>query len=46
MEKVMWINRVKNEELLHIFKEESNLLRTLKERTPNWIGNNLVETAV
>jgi hypothetical protein len=36
---------VKNE-VLHIFKEESNILYKLKEMKSNWIGNNLVETAV
>jgi len=42
----MWTHRVKNDEVLHIFNDESNILYILKERKSNLIGNYLVETAV
>jgi len=42
----MWTDCVKNEKVLHIFKEECNILYILKERKSNSIGNNLVEASV
>jgi hypothetical protein len=30
---------VKNEEVLHIVKEEGNILHTIKRRKANWIGH-------
>jgi hypothetical protein len=35
MEKIMWTDRVKNDEVLHIFKEDSNILYISKERKSN-----------
>jgi hypothetical protein len=37
MEKVSWTTCVKNE-VLHIVKEERNIIRAVKRRKPNWIG--------
>jgi hypothetical protein len=39
MEKIICTNRVKNEEVLHRVKEESNILHTIKRREANWIGH-------
>jgi hypothetical protein len=39
MEKVIWIDRVRNEEVLHRVKEERNILRTVKRKKADWIGN-------
>jgi hypothetical protein len=41
MGKVIWTDRVKNEEVLHRLKEERNILRTIKSRKTNWIGHML-----
>jgi replicative superfamily II helicase len=38
MEKISWVNRVRNEEVLQRVKGERNVLRTIK-REANWIGN-------
>jgi hypothetical protein len=38
MEKISWIDRVKNE-VLHRVKEERNILRALKRRKANWSGH-------
>jgi hypothetical protein len=38
MEKISWTDRVRNE-VLHRVKEERNILRTIKRRKANWIGN-------
>jgi hypothetical protein len=37
MEKISWINHVKNEEVLQRVKEEWNILHTIKQRKANWI---------
>jgi hypothetical protein len=39
MEKISWTDRVRNEEVLHRFKEERNILHTIKRRKANWIGH-------
>jgi hypothetical protein len=38
MEKISWNDLVKNEKVLHKFKEERNILGTIKRRKINWIG--------
>ena len=38
MEKLIWIDRVKNGEVLRRVKEERNVLDTIKRREANWIG--------
>ena len=38
MEKIIRTDLVKNE-VLHKFKEERNVLRTIKRRKANWIGH-------
>jgi hypothetical protein len=38
MEKVSWIDLVKNEEVLHRVKEERNILQASKRIRVNWIG--------
>ena len=38
MEKIIWTDRVKNDEVLHR-AEERNILRTVKSRKANWIGH-------
>jgi hypothetical protein len=39
MEKISWTDRVRNEEVLHRVKEESNILHTIKRSKANWIGH-------
>jgi hypothetical protein len=39
MEKISWIDRVRNEEVLHRVKEERNIVYTIKRRKANWIGH-------
>jgi hypothetical protein len=39
MEKIIWTDRVRNEEVLHRVKEERNILHTIKRRKANWIGH-------
>jgi hypothetical protein len=39
MEKISWIDRVKNEEVLLIIKEQRNILREISKRKANWIGH-------
>jgi hypothetical protein len=39
MEKISWIDRVRNEEVLHRVKEEMNILHTIQRRKANWIGH-------
>jgi hypothetical protein len=39
MEKISWTDRVRNEEVLHRAKEERNILRIIKRRKTNCIGN-------
>jgi hypothetical protein len=36
---ILWIDRVRNEEVLHRVKEERNILRTIYRRKANWIGH-------
>jgi hypothetical protein len=42
VEKNSWTDRVKNQEILHIVKEERNILHTVKTRKVKWIGRFLV----
>jgi len=39
MEKIIWTDGVRNEEVLHWIKEERNILHTVKRRMDNWIGH-------
>jgi hypothetical protein len=39
MEKIIWTDRVRTEEVLHRVKEERNILRKIKRRKANWIGH-------
>jgi hypothetical protein len=39
MEKIIWIDRVGNEEVLLRVKGERNILHTVKRRKANWIGH-------
>jgi hypothetical protein len=39
MEKISWTYRVRNEEVLHRVKEETNILQTIKRRKTIWIGH-------
>jgi hypothetical protein len=39
MEKISWTDRVRNEEVLHRFKEERNFLHTIKRRQASCIGH-------
>jgi hypothetical protein len=41
MEKIIWINHVRNEEVLHRVKEERKILHTIKSRKANWVGHSL-----
>jgi len=38
MEKISWTNRVRNEEVLLIVKEQRNILHEISKRKANWIG--------
>ena len=38
MEIISWTNRVRNEEVLHMVKEERNALHTIKRKS-NWFGH-------
>ena len=40
-EKISWTDRVRNEEVLHTVKDETNILHTKHRREDNWIGHNL-----
>jgi hypothetical protein len=40
MEKIIWTDRVRNEEILHRVKER-NILHKIKRRKANWIGHSL-----
>jgi hypothetical protein len=42
MDNVSWINRVRNEELLHRVKENGNILHTLNRKKAKWIGHVLL----
>jgi hypothetical protein len=39
MEKIIWTDHVRNDEILQRVKEERNILRTIKRRMTNWIGH-------
>ena len=39
MEKVSWINRVGNEEVLLQVNEQRNILHAIRRRKANWIGH-------
>jgi hypothetical protein len=41
MEKISRTDRVRNEEVLHRVKEESNTLHIIKRRVVTWIGHSL-----
>ena len=41
MEKISWIDRVKNEEVLRRVKNEGNTLQTIKRRNAKWVGHML-----
>jgi hypothetical protein len=38
MEKIRWTDRVKHDKLLHLVKEERNILHTIKLRKAEWVG--------
>jgi hypothetical protein len=42
MEKIIWTDRVRNEEVLHRVKEERNITHTIKRRKANWIGGHIL----
>ena len=39
MEKIIWTDHVRNEEVPHRAKKERNILRTIKRKKANWIGH-------
>jgi hypothetical protein len=39
LEKISWIDRVKNEAVLREVKVENNAVYTIKRRKANWIGH-------
>jgi hypothetical protein len=39
MEKVIWTDRVRNEEVLLRVKEQRNIIHEISKRKANWIGN-------
>jgi hypothetical protein len=39
MEKIIWTDGVRNEELLHRVKEDINILHRINRRMDNWIGH-------
>ena len=39
MEKIIWIDHVRNEEVLIIVKEQRNILHEISKRKTNWIGH-------
>jgi hypothetical protein len=39
MEKIIWTDRVRNEEVLHRVKEERNILHTIIRRKANCVGH-------
>ena len=41
MEMISWTDRVRNEDVLHTVKDETNILHTIHRRKDNWIGHNL-----
>jgi hypothetical protein len=46
MEEISWNDRVENGEVLHRFKEERYLLRTIKIRMANWISHILLRNCL
>ena len=41
MEKIIWTDRVRSEEVLQRVKDERNILQIIKRRKANWIGHTL-----
>jgi hypothetical protein len=39
MEKISWMDHVRNEHVLQRVKEVRNILQTIKRRKANWIGH-------
>lgn len=39
MEKIVWTDCVRNEEVLHTVKEKRNMLHTIKGNKADWIGH-------
>jgi hypothetical protein len=39
LEKIIWTDRVRDEEVLQRIKEERNIVHTIKRRKANWIGH-------
>ena len=39
MEKISWIDHVRNEEVLLRVNEQRNILREIRKRKANWIGH-------
>jgi hypothetical protein len=39
LEKIIWTDRARNEEVLHSVKEDRNILHTINRRKANWIGH-------
>jgi hypothetical protein len=45
-EKISWTDRVRSEEVLHIFEEEGSILQIMKTRKVNWIGHILYRSCL
>jgi hypothetical protein len=45
MEKISWIDHVRNEDVLLRVKEQKKILHEIRKRKANWIGHVLLETA-
>jgi hypothetical protein len=45
MEKIIWTDHVRNEEVLLKVKKQRNILHEISKRMANWIGYICVETA-
>jgi hypothetical protein len=39
MEKIIWTDHVRNEEILHTVNEKRNILHTMKRRKADWISH-------
>jgi len=46
MEKIIWIDHGRNEEILFRVKEQRNILHEISERKVNWIGHILLTTCL
>jgi hypothetical protein len=46
MEKISWTDSVKNGEVLHRVKEETNIMGSRKRRKANWIGHVLLRNCL